>query len=368
MEKRVPGWIVAAWGVAGRGWRWVRGWMGKHLLGVSLAIMVAGLVGGVVVTAVDPSWVSAGESGSTTIRNLGFVIAGLVALPLAVWRARVADRQAEATQRQAETAHDDLRNRRYQESAAMLGSGVLTVRLAGIYALQQLAKDHPEQYHIEIMKLLCAFVRHPTKDKHLDPTLSAEDGKDSASSEEQPNHKLRDDVQAAMEAICACHARQLHLEAAENFRLDLRGADLKGAMLPGANFSGARLERANLRYAFLADAIFADADLSGVILVDADLSGAVFGDVTLVYAGLVGWHLADADRTRADFTFKGMVERSSRARLRHVPLLKVEATGLTQAQLDSARADPDNPPDLHGVKEVKTGFQFQLVPPGRPYR
>ena len=143
-----------AWGVAGRGRGWVRGWMGKHLLGVSLAIMVAGLVGGAVVTAVDPSWVSAGESGSTTIRNLGFVIAGLVALPLAVWRARVADRQAEATQRQAETAHDDLRNRRYQESAAMLGSDVLAVRMAGIYALERLAEDHPEKYHIEIMKLL----------------------------------------------------------------------------------------------------------------------------------------------------------------------------------------------------------------------
>ena len=151
-----------------------------------------------------------------------------------------------------------------------------------------------------------------------------------------------------MEAICACHARQLHLEAAENFRLDLRGADLKGAMLPGANLSGARLDRANLKYAFLADAIFADAYLYGVVLGRADLSGAVFDDLTLSYAGPVGWQL-----TRADSTFKGVVE--------HAPLLKEAATGLTQAQLNFARADPDNPPVLHRVTDVKTGFL--LVPP-----
>ena len=46
----------------------------------------------------------------------------------------------------------------------MLGSGVLSVRLGGIYALERLAKEHPEEYHIQIMELLCSFVRHPTRD------------------------------------------------------------------------------------------------------------------------------------------------------------------------------------------------------------
>ena len=40
------------------------------------------------------AWLIAGESGSAIIRNLGLVIAAVIALPLAVWRSVVADRQA----------------------------------------------------------------------------------------------------------------------------------------------------------------------------------------------------------------------------------------------------------------------------------
>ena len=70
------------------------------------------------------------ETGSVTIRNLGLVIAGLVALYLAIWRGLVAQRQADAAQQ-------SLRNERYQKGAEMLGSNVLSVRLGGIFALQR---------------------------------------------------------------------------------------------------------------------------------------------------------------------------------------------------------------------------------------
>ena len=105
-------------------------------------------------------WLSGGESGSTAIRNIVLVVAGLIALPLAIWRGVVAERQPN-------TAQQSLRNERYQKGAEMLGSEVLSVRLGGIYALQRLAEDCPEEYHIQIMHLFCAFVRHPTKDEGL---------------------------------------------------------------------------------------------------------------------------------------------------------------------------------------------------------
>ena len=96
------------------------------------------------------------ESGSTTIRNIALILAAPIALVLAIWRSIVAERQAETNQR-------GLLNERYQKGAEMLGSGVLSVRLGGIYALRRLAEEHPE-YHIQIMGLFCAFVRHPTED------------------------------------------------------------------------------------------------------------------------------------------------------------------------------------------------------------
>ena len=79
------------------------------------------------------------ESLSTTVRNIGLLIGGVVAILLAVWRSIVAERQAD-------TAQQGLLNERYQRGAEMIGSDVLSVRLGGIYALQRLAAEHPEQY------------------------------------------------------------------------------------------------------------------------------------------------------------------------------------------------------------------------------
>ena len=98
-----------------------------------------------------------GESNSTTIRNVGFLIAGVLALVFAVWRGVLLQRQAETSKRQSETSEQGLLNERYQKGAEMLGSEVLAVRLGGIYALQRLAEEHPEQYHIQVLRLLCAF-------------------------------------------------------------------------------------------------------------------------------------------------------------------------------------------------------------------
>ena len=97
------------------------------------------------------------ESGSATVRNLGLVLAGLIALPLAIWRSWVAKRQAD-------TAQDSFLNERYQKGAEMLGSNVPAVRLGGTYALHRLAEESPEKYHFQVMSLFCAFVRRPTDD------------------------------------------------------------------------------------------------------------------------------------------------------------------------------------------------------------
>ena len=65
------------------------------------------------------------ESNSTTIRNVGLVLGGWTALVIAVWRSIVADRQARAAQRQADTAQSVLLNDQYQKGAKMLGNDVL---------------------------------------------------------------------------------------------------------------------------------------------------------------------------------------------------------------------------------------------------
>ena len=358
-------------------------------------------------------WLSDGESGSTTVRNVALVLAGVVALPVAIWRSVVADRQAK-------TAQQGLLNERYQKAAEMLGSDVLSVRLAGIYALQRLASEHRQQYHIQVMRLFCAFVRLPTKDQSLEPG--------QAPIELGTLLGVRQDVESITEAIGHRTETQKALEREGDFRLDLRGANLSEAQILDADLSKAMFHRSNLSSVNFAntdltDAFFVDADLSkarfhdvnftgtrlwsanlseamlqgaemarmsfdntslcGANLRRANLSGAIFQDARVANAWLDSANLSGATFLRADL---------SRARLVRVDLTGAEfldtdltsanideanlsgvlfsfggqqpTKGLTQAQLDQAWADPDNPPKLLCVLDAETGEQ--LVWRGKP--
>ncbi len=289
-------------------------------------------------------------SHSTTIRNVGLVVGGVIAILLAVWRSMVAERQTA-------TAQQSLLNERYQKGAEMLGGGVLSVRLGGIYALQRLAEEHPAQYHVQIMRLLCAFVRHPTKDGG---------GEVRPDGEEQPSHtasrpQLREDVQAAMTAIAPYPwINRPVLERNANFRLDLNRADLAGVRLTGASLDGADLTDATLTGATLALAQLRDARLSGANLTRANLSFAKFTNARLFMADLTGADLTRANLTDTELEYANLSETNlSEASI-------AGTTSLTQAQLDQACADPDNPPKLDGIVDAETNEP--LVWRGQPCR
>ena len=307
------------------------------------------------------------ESGTATVRNLGLLVAAIIALPLGIWRSFVAHRQAE-------TAQQGLLNERYQKGAEMLGSEVLPVRLGGIYALARLAEEHPEQYHVPIIQLFCTFVRSSTKSKESQDEQ-----------EDQSLHKsaLREDIQAVMTAIGSRSetgigyekaTKNAGLEVASSevgitvsrrayFWLDLRGANLRGvdlyeATLFSANFSGADLSRSQLIEANLFNAILVDADLSSAILFRADLSEAALQSANLSNATLAS---ANLSRTTLAFVNLSNAELSganlsgaifTRAKLTGANLSGV--TGLTQRYLNQCHAIPDKPPRLDNAFDAET--------------
>ena len=170
------------------------------------------LIGAAVFSRECWHWLSEGESRSTTIRNLGLVVAAVVGLPLAFWRSFVAERQAE-------TAHRGLLNERYQKGAEMLSSRILPVCLGGIYALERLAREKPSAYHVQIMGLLCAFIRNPPR---------VDDGHSS-----RPPEHLR----AVIAAIRRRSEAQIEAEEEDEYRLNLFEADLTNADLTNTNLS-----------------------------------------------------------------------------------------------------------------------------------
>ncbi len=317
------------------------------------------------------------------IRDITLAAVAVIALPLAIWSGTVAYRQAETAQR-------GLLHERYHKGAEMLGSELLSVRLGGIYALQRLAEDHPGQYHIQIMRLLCAFVRHPTTDA-------------SAQAKSSPGRKyprLREDVQAVMKAIGGRSQAGFDYEKTKgSFRLDLQNAYLLGANLYGANLSGANLHgvnleaadllaanlsgvdltlanlhRVNLNSANLNGANLGGANLSRVLAQHADLSSVDLGGANLSHAHLEWADLSSANVSTADLSHAWLqgtnlsgaaFGKAIRRTLSDPPISEVVFARLTQTQLDEAKADPDNPPKIDPVVvDAETGKP--LVWRGKP--
>ena len=291
-------------------WVWVASWV-VFVLGAAITLSIKFW-----------DWLGGGESGSTTIRNLGLIIAAVIGLPIAIWRSILA-------QRQAETAQRSLLNERYQKGAEMLGSEVLSVRLGGIYALAQLAREYPKQYHTPIMSLLCFLACNPPKLR-------------KATADKEP----RADVQAIMQEIATRNEAQLRVEnpvrtlsGACLEGIDVSKGNLSGLFLDGVSLKRAILHGTNLSGAFmfgacLEEASLISANLESVWLEDADLTGA-----SLYRANLRNASLRDANLTKAD--------------LRGAKLKG--CSGLTQKQVDQTRAWTGILPRLEGVVDADTG-------------
>ena len=197
----------------------------------------------------------------------------------------------------------------------MLGSRVLSVRLGGIYALQSLASEDPTQYHIQIMRLFCAFVRNldGVQDGSLTPAIEIGSGGEEEGNDQPP--RMREDVQAVMEAIGGRDeiGRRV-LEKEDGVELYFGEANLSFLRLDKADLSNARFWKANL-----SGTSFSKANLSGAKLWKTSLSGATFTEAYLA---------------ATDFS---------------------QSTGLTENQLAQACADPHSPPVLNGVFDAETG-------------
>ena len=296
------------------------------------------------------------SSNSDTLRNVGLLIGGAIAVLFGIWRAWVAGRQAdgsqaqaaaakaqvdavqvqvEAAQRQAEIAQQSLLNQRYQRGAEMLASGNLTARLGGIYALQQLAEEYAEQYQVQILRLFCAFARDPDGDLERGVRRSVIPS-------QVLRHSLRLDVQACVEGISRILDTSTDAERELFLYVDLRGAILNGVRLEDGDLSGvdlsdaelvrADLENTNLWGAQLRRTRLQDSNLRGV-----DLSRATISSATLTDADLLGAKLDEAIIFGSDLGGVTFYEASLAGTV-------FSNTAITQSQLDQSEANPQNPP------------------------
>jgi hypothetical protein len=181
--------------------------------------------------------------------------------------------QVQTGRRQLHIAQQGQVTERFTRAIDQLGSDHLDVRLGGIYALERIARDSPED-RATIGEVLTAYIRgHAPWPPRLDGQPPAE-----AAIEDVPELQVRaPDIQASLTVLGRGGFAERPRKLGD--QLDLHTVDLR---------------RANLLYANLDGASFGRANLAGATLFNADLVGAVFSDANLAGAQILGCNLTGA--------------------------------------------------------------------------
>lgn len=255
---------------------------------------------------------------------------------------------------------------RFSKAVEQLGNdNNIHVRLGGIYALEQIAKDAEEKYYWQVMETLTSYIRerspYPSKAAKTHSSFVQAAIELTQTSESQSNEAispLATDIQAVMTVL----ARRKHSygHPLERHPLDLHGADLRKLQLPfqtqlnQANLSGTNLQGANLSGTNLQDAFLMQTNLQRAFLRSTNLQRAFLKDANLQKAILETANLQKAILWNANmqeaFVWNANLQRAhfKVANLQKIKFEQVylglmvttfgipDAIGLTWEQLDAA--------------------------------
>ncbi len=261
-----------------------------------------------------------GGGGPSHVIPLGTFVVGLLAAGGALGQLHVARRRHE------EQTRADFQRRiteSYTKAVEQISSDKLVARLGGIFALERISRESPDDYWT-VMETLTGFVRERARWK--EPVVARVGG--------DPNRGVpgelgkATDIEAALTVLRRRNSEGLIRERRSGWRLDLRDVDLTGADL-----SEVHLEEANLRGAHLDETILNNACLEG-----ANLFGATLKEAHLFEANLKGANLVAAN-LQAALLFHTNLEGADLlgAELQGADL--ATARGLTKEQLESAKGD-----------------------------
>jgi hypothetical protein len=204
----------------------------------------------------------------------------------------------QASRDQLELSRSGQLTERFTRAIDQLGTqDQLEVVLGGVYALERIARDSPDD-QATIAEVLTAYVR-----THA-PWPPSRPGQYVAHApvEQLPPLSARaPDVQAVLTVLGRGQfaVTPLDLHGTDLRRAALNGANLEGALLGDANLQGAWLRAANLQGANLGDADLRGAQVDGANLQGARFVDANLQDARLRSANLQGARFVDANLQQA---------------------------------------------------------------------
>jgi uncharacterized protein YjbI with pentapeptide repeats len=263
-----------------------------------------------------PPWLvsTKGLTGTARLNELNRVRVALIVIMLGALAGAVAIYllRSSAHERREEN-RERMLIERFMRAVDQLGHPALDVRLGGIYSLERLARESPEN-HPPIIEILAAYVREHAPVGSRAGGRAGNGARPGAGGPADARPRPPTDVQAALTvlgrretaydtdapialsqtALAGATLTGAHLERALLSGAHLEGADLFKAHLTAADLEGASLRSAGLLLANLNDTVLWGANLEGARLYGANLEGAALKGANLKDAGLTGANLKDA--------------------------------------------------------------------------
>ena len=241
------------------------------------------------------------DARTTLLQGLG----GLAVLLAAFYTYQ----QVQTGRRQLHLAQQGQVTERITRAIDQLGSDHLDVRLGGIYALERIARDSPDD-RATIGEVLTAYIRGHAP---WPPRLDGQPPADAAIKDVPGLQVWAPDVQASLTVL----GRGGFAEQPRGIigdELDLHEVDLRKAHLLHANLEKVRLDGANLAWALVFNVNLARAHLTHVNLAEAQIMACNLARAELGYtnlekaefvadlsgANLYGANLSGAHLDRAD--------------------------------------------------------------------
>lgn len=259
------------------------------------------------------------NNNAVLVRNLVFTFATPAGVILATWRMIVLNRQSEIASRQAAAAEGGHRDGRFEKGAEMMSADEITSRIGGIVALERLATNHPDEYHVPCMKMFSAYVRfrfgesvggkHSTEEIEYCPPdieMAAQviGNRRRADKEYLEKIERQNEYKIDMSAANLSFVTLNHMDFSESRFVNSRFvyANLSHSIFVGAWFSSSNLSGAILIESNIANARLQDADLTSAVLKNSNLSGTNLVQADLRGADLSGTNLANANLFRANLS------------------------------------------------------------------
>ncbi|MFS8181374.1 pentapeptide repeat-containing protein [Pseudovibrio denitrificans] len=238
---------------------------------------------------------------SEVMRNVGLTILAVFLAFLALNRTLTAARQADLTERGQNTE-------RYQKAAEMLSDERLSVREAGIFALEELVKRDPKNQFGPVHKLLCSYIRDRSEEVENGSEkgkLNTEEAKQNTEKQQVANNGTTDITEAF--SCLASIRREVFNIFAKQYPININRAVFTECIAPKAKLENielnyAKLVRANLNNARLSNGRFREANFEKAELINADCTKSIATEADFSSASMMGAKLRHCDFTEAKFT------------------------------------------------------------------